>query len=66
MRNKFGMKKGDRMAVYLPMIPEALVVLLAAARLGVTFTVVFSGFSAEALSSRMNDLATSCSLRPTA
>ena len=44
------------MAVYLPMIPEALVVLLAAARLGVTFTVVFSGFSAEALSSRINDL----------
>ena len=44
------------MAVYLPMIPEAVVVLLAAARLGVTFTVVFSGFSAEALSSRINDL----------
>ena len=38
------------------MIPEAIVVLLAAARLGVTFTVVFSGFSAEALASRINDL----------
>ncbi len=56
LKNNFGMKKGDRMAVYLPMIPEAVVVLLAAARLGVTFTVVFSGFSAEALSSRINDL----------
>jgi acetyl-CoA synthetase len=56
LKNNFGMKKGDRMAVYLPMIPEAVVVLLAAARLGVTFTVVFSGFSADALSSRINDL----------
>jgi len=56
LKNNFGMKKGDRMAVYLPMVPEAVVVLLAAARLGVTFTVVFSGFSAEALSSRINDL----------
>ncbi len=56
LKNNFGLKKGDRMAVYLPLIPEAVVVLLAAARLGVTFTVVFSGFSAEALSSRINDL----------
>jgi acetyl-CoA synthetase len=56
LRNNFGMRKGDRMAVYLPMVPEAIVVLLAAARLGITFTVVFSGFSAEALASRMNDL----------
>ncbi len=40
----------------MPLIPEAIVTLLAAAKLGVTFTVVFSGFSAEALSSRMNDL----------
>ncbi len=56
LKNNFGMKKGDRMAVYLPMVPEAVVVLLAAARLGLTFTVVFSGFSAEALSSRINDL----------
>ena len=56
LKNNFGMKKGDKMAVYLPMVPEALIVLLAAARLGVTFTVVFSGFSAEALSSRINDL----------
>lgn len=56
LKNDFGMKKGDRMAVYLPMVPEALIALLAAARLGVTFTAVFSGFSAEALASRINDL----------
>jgi len=56
LKNNFAMKKGDKMAVYLPMVPEAFIVLLAAARLGVTFTVVFSGFSAEALSSRINDL----------
>jgi len=56
LKNNFGMKKGDKMAVYLPMVPEAVVVLLAAARLGVTFTAVFSGFSAEALASRINDL----------
>ena len=56
LRNKFGLKKGDKMAVYMPLIPEAMVTLLAAARLGVTFTVVFSGFSAESLSSRIDDL----------
>src|SRR5438445_363243 len=56
LKHDFGMKKGDTMAVYLPMVPEAVVVLLAAARLGVIFTVVFSGFSAEALASRINDL----------
>jgi acetyl-CoA synthetase len=56
LKNNFGMKKGDRIAVYMPMIPEAIVTLLAAARLGLTFTVVFSGFSAEALASRINDL----------
>ncbi|MDG7020308.1 MAG: acetate--CoA ligase [Nitrososphaerota archaeon] len=56
LRNNFGMKKGDRMAVYMPLVPEAIIFLLAAARLGVTFTVVFSGFSAEALASRISDL----------
>jgi acetyl-CoA synthetase len=56
LKHDLMMKKGDKMAVYLPMVPEAFVVLLAAARLGVTFTVVFSGFSAEALASRINDL----------
>ncbi len=56
LQRKFGLRKGDRMAVYMPLIPEAIMTLLAAARLGVTFTVVFSGFSAESLASRVADL----------
>jgi acetyl-CoA synthetase len=56
LKHRFGLKKGDKMAVYMPLIPEALVTLLAAARLGITFTVVFSGFSAESLASRASDL----------
>jgi acetyl-CoA synthetase len=51
----FGLKKGDRVAVYLPVIPELPVTLLATARLGGIHTVVFSGFSAEALADRIND-----------
>jgi acetyl-CoA synthetase len=56
LKEKFSLKKGDRMAVYMPLIPEAITTLLAAARLGVTFTVVFSGFSADSLASRIGDL----------
>ena len=56
LRNELGLKKDDKVAVYMPLIPEAIATLLAAARLGLTFTVVFSGFSAEALSTRINDL----------
>jgi acetyl-CoA synthetase len=51
----FGLKKGDRVAVYLPMVPELPITLLATARVGGVHTVVFSGFSAEALADRMND-----------
>lgn len=51
----FGLKKGDRVAVYLPMVPELPITLLAVARLGAVHTVVFSGFSAEALADRIND-----------
>jgi len=51
----FGLKKGDRVAVYLPMIPELPITLLATARIGAVHTVVFSGFSAEALADRIND-----------
>ncbi|MBS7632599.1 acetate--CoA ligase [Candidatus Bathyarchaeota archaeon] len=51
----FGLKKGDRVAVYLPMIPELPITLLATVRLGGIHTVVFSGFSAEALADRIND-----------
>ena len=50
-----GLKKGDRVAVYLPMIPELPITLLATARLGGVHMVVFSGFSAEALADRIND-----------
>jgi acetyl-CoA synthetase len=50
-----GLKKGDRVAVYLPMIPELPITLLACTRLGLVHTVVFSGFSAEALADRIND-----------
>ncbi len=50
-----GLKKGDRVAIYMPMIPEAVVAMLACARGGFTHTVVFGGFSAEALKDRMID-----------
>ncbi len=50
-----GVVKGDRVAVYLPMIPEAVITLLACARIGAVHSVVFGGFSAEALRSRIDD-----------
>ncbi|MFH1228184.1 MAG: acetate--CoA ligase [Planctomycetota bacterium] len=52
---KQGVKKGDRVTIYLPMIPELPVAMLACARLGAIHSVVFGGFSAEALIDRMND-----------
>ncbi|MGL5826504.1 MAG: acetate--CoA ligase [Nocardioides sp.] len=52
---ELGVRKGDRVAIYLPMIPEAAVAMLACARLGAPHTVVFGGFSAEALASRLED-----------
>ncbi|MGF3522809.1 MAG: acetate--CoA ligase [Candidatus Bathyarchaeia archaeon] len=51
----FGLKKGDRVAVFLPVIPELPITLLATARVGGIHAVVFSGFSAEALADRIND-----------
>ena len=50
-----GVQTGDRVAVYLPMIPEAIVALLACARIGAPHSVVFGGFSADALRSRISD-----------
>ncbi|MFV0253520.1 MAG: acetate--CoA ligase [Beutenbergiaceae bacterium] len=50
-----GVSTGDRVAIYLPMIPEAVIAMLACARIGATHSVVFGGFSAEALFSRIND-----------
>ena len=52
---ELGVGKGDRVAIYLPMIPEAAVAMLACARIGATHSVVFGGFSAEALRSRIDD-----------
>jgi acetyl-CoA synthetase len=50
-----GLKKGDRAAIYLPMVPEAAVAMLACARIGVIHTVIFGGFNAEAIKDRVND-----------
>ncbi|MGB7519576.1 MAG: AMP-binding protein, partial [Spirulinaceae cyanobacterium] len=52
---ELGVKKGDRVAIYLPMIPEAAIAMLACARIGAAHTVVFGGFSAEALKDRLVD-----------
>ena len=50
-----GVGKGDTVAIYLPMIPEAAIAMLACARIGAPHSVVFGGFSAEALNTRIND-----------
>ena len=50
-----GVKKGDRVCIYLPMIPELAVSLLACARIGAIHSVVFAGFSSKALATRIND-----------
>ncbi|GAB3119686.1 acetate--CoA ligase [Glaciibacter psychrotolerans] len=52
---KLGVKAGDRVAIYLPMIPEAVIAMLAVARLGAVHSVIFGGFSAESLRSRIDD-----------
>ena len=52
---ELGVRQGDRVAIYMPMIPELPIAMLACARLGAPHTVVFGGFSAEALSGRIND-----------
>ncbi|WP_193409800.1 acetate--CoA ligase [Myxococcus hansupus] len=50
-----GVRKGDRVGIYLPMVPEAAVAMLACARIGAVHSVVFGGFSTEALQERMKD-----------
>jgi acetyl-CoA synthetase len=52
---ELGIEKGDRVAIYMPMIPELPIAMLACARIGAPHTVVFGGFSAEALASRIDD-----------
>jgi len=54
---ELGIQAGDRVAIYLPMIPEAAISMLACARIGAVHSVVFGGFSAEALRSRIEDAA---------
>jgi acetyl-CoA synthetase len=50
-----GVRRGDRVAIYLPMVPEAAIAMLACARIGAVHSVVFGGFSAESLRDRIND-----------
>ncbi len=50
-----GIKKGDRVIIYMPMVPEAAIAMLACARIGAVHSVVFAGFSATALADRIND-----------
>ncbi|MCX7624414.1 MAG: acetate--CoA ligase [Thermomicrobium sp.] len=55
MLRQLGIQKGDRVAIYLPMIPELPIAMLACARIGAPHSVVFAGFSADALADRIND-----------
>ena len=55
-----GVKKGDRVTIYMPMIPEAAVAMLAVARIGAIHSVVFGGFSPDALAGRIQDCDSSC------
>jgi acetyl-CoA synthetase len=55
MLKSHGVTKGDRVAIYMPASPMAVVGMLACARIGAIHSIVFAGFSSEALSSRIND-----------
>ena len=55
---KLGVQKGDRVTIYLPKVPEQVIAMLACARIGAIHSVVYSGFSAPALASRVNDAET--------
>jgi acetyl-CoA synthetase len=55
LKNEFGVKKGDRVVLYMPMIPEAAYAMLACTRLGAIHSIVFGGFSADALRDRIED-----------
>ena len=59
-----GIKKGDRVSIYMPMVPEAAVVMLACTRIGAIHSIVFGGFSADSLAGRIND--STCKLLITA
>ena len=55
MLKSLGVKKGDRIAIYMPLIPEAIITMLACTRIGAPHTVIFAGFSAQSLQDRIND-----------
>jgi acetyl-CoA synthetase len=55
MLHKLGVRKGDRVCIYMPMVPEAVFAMLACARMGAVHSVVFAGFSAQSLADRLND-----------
>jgi propionyl-CoA synthetase len=67
---EFGLAKGDRVIIYMPMVPEAMVAMLACARIGVVHSVVFGGFAARELATRIEDakpkliFSASCGLEP--
>src|SRR5579864_8058342 len=52
---RLGLKKGDRVAIYLGMVPELAIAMLACARIGAPHTVIFAGFSADSIADRVND-----------
>ena len=52
---KLGIQKGDRVALYMPLVPELAIAMLACSRIGATHTVIFGGFSADAIRDRVND-----------
>ncbi|ORZ40372.1 hypothetical protein BCR44DRAFT_1173422 [Catenaria anguillulae PL171] len=60
-----GLRKGDTVCIYMPMVIETIVAMLACARLGLVHSVVFAGFSAESLRDRLNNGNCKCSLLPT-
>ena len=66
----FGVTKGDRVLIYMPMIPEAAFAMLACARIGAVHSVVFGGFASKELATRINDaapkliLTASCGIEP--
>ena len=67
---KLGVEKGDRVILYLPMVPEAVIAMLACARIGAIHSVVFGGFAARELATRIDDaqpkvvLSASCGIEP--
>jgi propionyl-CoA synthetase len=70
MLKDFGVEKGDRVILYMPMVPEAMIAMLACARIGAVHSVVFGGFAAKELATRIDDakpkviLSASCGLEP--